>query len=191
MKQTVLLVKTSSLGDILHLLPALSDAQQHFPDLVFHWVVEESFAEVASWHPSVEKVIPIALRRWRRKPWHTLWSGELPRFVRTLRAQPYAQIIDAQGLIKSALIAKLARGWCIGFDRDSARESLAAQCYQRSIRIDRNNHALNRLRQLFASALHYPQPQSPPDYGLNSLFSAEERAKEPRDFQASKPYFRP
>ena len=170
MKQTVLLVKTSSLGDVLHLLPALSDARRHMPDMVFHWVVEEGFAEVAAWHPSVEKVIPLALRRWRKRPWYSIKSGELPQFIQTLRVEPYQQIIDAQGLLKSALIAKVARGRCSGFDRHSAREPLAAWFYQTSLAIARENHAIDRLRHLFALALHYPRPESPADYGLEAWF---------------------
>lgn len=170
MKQTVLLVKTSSLGDVLHLLPALSDARRQLPDMVFHWVVEEHFAEVATWHPSVEKVIPIALRRWRKQPLRSLGSGEWLRFIKTLRAEPYTWIMDAQGLVKSAMIARLARGWRFGLDRHSAREPLAAWFYQTPLSMTRKRHALDRLRHLFSKAFQYPLPQSPPDYGLEARF---------------------
>ncbi|MEO5364413.1 MAG: lipopolysaccharide heptosyltransferase I [Magnetococcus sp. DMHC-8] len=170
MKQPVLLIKTSSLGDVLHLLPALSDAGRHRPELTFHWVVEEAFAEVAGWHPGVTRVIPVALRRWRRQPWSALRTGEVQQCWRALRAHDYAQVIDAQGLLKSACLARLARGRRCGFDRRSAREPWAAWLYQASLAIDREQHALTRLRQLLAAALGYPAPSAPADYGLTDRF---------------------
>lgn len=173
MKQTVLLVKTSSLGDVLHLLPALSDARQQRPGLGFHWVVEESFAEVADWHPGVQRVIPVALRRWRKDPWLAVRSGEWQRFWRMLRAEPYDRVIDAQGLLKSACLARLARGRRIGFDRHSAREPWASGLYQETFAIDPTQHALERLRQLLAAALGYPRPHSPADYGLAERFPGQ------------------
>lgn len=178
MSRPVLLVKTSSLGDVLHLLPALSDVQKLVPGTVFHWVVEEGFAEVATWHPTVEKVIPIALRRWRKQPWQAIQLGEISTFLRSLKTEPYEQIIDAQGLLKSALVARLAKGTnnaCCGFDRQSARESWASWFYQRPLPVARNQHALVRLRQLFAQAFNYSMPQSPPDYGLEQRFASREK----------------
>ncbi|MBF0401866.1 MAG: lipopolysaccharide heptosyltransferase I [Magnetococcales bacterium] len=170
MKQKVLLVKTSSLGDVLHLLPALSDACRQRPELTFHWLVEEGFAEVAAWHPGVAKVIPVALRRWRKAPLLALRSGELSDFWRTLRAESYDQVVDAQGLLKSACLARLAHGPRSGLDRHSAREPLAALFYQHTFPVDRAQHALQRLRQLLASALQYPLQASPADYGLAGRF---------------------
>ena len=104
----VLLVKTSSLGDLIHSFPALSDAARAIPGIRFDWLVEEAFAEVPAWHPGVFEVIPIGLRRWRRG-WRKAWdSGELREFARRLRRQRYDLVIDAQGLLKSALPAMLA-----------------------------------------------------------------------------------
>ncbi|MBF0161504.1 MAG: lipopolysaccharide heptosyltransferase I [Magnetococcales bacterium] len=170
MKQRVLLVKTSSLGDLIHLLPALSDARQQRPELRFHWLLEESFAEVASWHPAVERVIPVALRRWRRHPWSALRSGELGQFWREVRAEEYHAVIDAQGLIKSACMARLARGRRIGLDWQSAREPWASWLYQKGLPIATDQHAVVRLRQLLAAALEYPLPRSEVDYGLAQRF---------------------
>ena len=71
MPPKVLLVKTSSLGDVIHTLPAITDATRAIPGITFDWVVEESFAEIPSWHPAVDKVIPVAIRRWRKRIfWH-------------------------------------------------------------------------------------------------------------------------
>src|SRR3972149_1193747 len=97
----VLVVKTSSLGDVIHTLPALSDAVHVMPGIRFDWVVEEAYAEIPAWHPAVARVIPVALRRWRKLNMIAVMSGEWRRFERQLRAETYAKIIDAQGLIKS------------------------------------------------------------------------------------------
>ena len=76
----VLIVKVSSLGDIIHTLPAVTDAQRAHANLVFDWVVEEGFVEVPSWHPAVNKVIPVAIRRWRRNLMQTYLNHEFRSF---------------------------------------------------------------------------------------------------------------
>ena len=98
----VLVIKTSSLGDVLHTLPALTDAVQQRPDIRFDWVVEEAFVEVPEWHAAVAEVIPVALRRWKHRPFQVLRAGEPQAAVKHLRTQRYDRIIDAQGLVKSA-----------------------------------------------------------------------------------------
>jgi heptosyltransferase-1 len=162
----VLIVKTSSLGDVIHTLPAITDAVAALPGIRFDWVVEEAFAEVPGWHPAVEQVIPVALRRWRRG-WRQAWrSGELGAFRRKLAARRYDLVLDAQGLIKSAALALLANGRRAGLDRGSAREPLAAFCYHRRIGVAREMHAVERVRRLFAAALGYAMPDTAPDYGI-------------------------
>ena len=106
----VLVVKMSSLGDVIHTLPALTDAATAVPGIRFDWVVEEGFAEIPTWHPAVERVIPISLRRWRRHLGKALTSGEVRRFFVALRGCRYDRVVDAQGLIKSALVASLEQG---------------------------------------------------------------------------------
>ena len=165
-----LIIKTSSLGDVLHTLPAVTDAAQHKPGMRFDWVVEEAFAEVPGWHAAVADVIPVALRRWKHQLMPALRRGEPQALVRRLRATQYEHVIDAQGLIKSAVMARLARGLRSGLDRDSARESLAARAYDHSFAIARNQHAVQRVRQLFAAALDYPVPHTFPDYGIKEHF---------------------
>ena len=163
----VLLIKTSSLGDLIHSFPALSDARRALPGIRFDWVVEESFAEVPAWHPAVAEVIPIALRRWRRN-WRKAWrSGELKTLRARLRQTRYDLVLDAQGLIKSALPALLAQGPHAGLDRASAREPLSALFYRHRYPVARGQHAIARVRQLFAQALGYPTPGTPVDYGLH------------------------
>jgi heptosyltransferase-1 len=162
----VLVVKTSSLGDVIHTLPALTDAMQAHPDLRFDWVVEEAFAEIPAWHPAVDTVIPVAVRRWRRHPFKTIFGGEWTRFKRSLRSREYDKVIDAQGLIKSALLTRMARGRRHGLDRSSAREPLASFAYHYRVPIARGQHAVTRTRQLFARTLGYPVPEGLPDYGI-------------------------
>ncbi len=163
----VLLIKTSSLGDVVHTLPALTDAQRAIPGIQFDWVVEEGFAEIPAWHPAVAQVIPVAIRRWRKNLWQTLRSGEWRRFKARLRETRYDLVIDAQGLLKSAWLTRYVKAPVAGLDRDSARESLASRFYDRRYAVPRDQHALERVRQLFAQALGYELPQGIGDYGLD------------------------
>lgn len=161
----LLLVKTSSMGDVLCAMPALSDARRCLPDLEADWVVEEAFADLPAMHRAVDRVIPVAMRRWRRRPGEAL--AELPAFLRTLRARRYDRVLDSQGLLKSAGIALAARGPVAGFDRRSAREPVAALAYGNRHAVPRERHAIERQRDLFAAALGYARPDTLPDYGLN------------------------
>ena len=166
----LLVVKMSSLGDLLHTLPALTDAQRHIADLQVDWVVEEAYAEIPAWHPTVRQVIPIALRRWRHQPLAAWGSGHWQHFMRRLRANRYDRVVDAQGLVKSAVVTRLARGVRYGFDRHSAREPLAAMAYGHTVAVQRRQHAIRRSRELLAAALGYPYEGSPPDYGIRERF---------------------
>ncbi|GAB5452140.1 MAG: lipopolysaccharide heptosyltransferase I [Halioglobus sp.] len=162
----VLVVKLSSMGDVIHTLPAVSDAAAAIPELSVDWVVEEAFAEIPAWHPAVEQVLPVALRRWRKRPLRSLLGAEWRAARRAIAACDYDAVIDAQGLIKSALVARYARGPRYGMDRHSAREPLAARAYQHPIEVPRDRHAAERLRYLFAAALGYELPQGPGDFAL-------------------------
>jgi heptosyltransferase-1 len=163
----VLIVKTSSLGDIIHTLPALTDACLAIPDISFDWVVEENFAAVPAWHPAVKKIIPVAWRRWRKKIFSLQTLREIMAFRRLLRAEKYDLIIDAQGLVKSAVFSRLARGVHCGLDWASAREKYASWFYQRTCTVVFQQHAVVRARSLFSQLLSYPLPQTEADYGIN------------------------
>ncbi len=148
----ILIVKTSSMGDVIHALPLVSDIARAQPDGVIDWVVEEGFAALARMHPGVAQVFPVAVRRWRRQ----LASPQTWRDLRAVRAQlrghAYDAIIDCQGLLKSACIARWARGPVWGFDRASAREPLAATLYAHRVKVARDLHAIVRNRALGAAA---------------------------------------
>jgi heptosyltransferase-1 len=164
----LLIVKTSSLGDVIHNLPILADIRAHFPDMRFDWVVEEGFDDVPALHPAVDSVIPVAIRRWRKNLLSAATWREIATFRRRLQAQRYDIILDTQGLLKSAILAGLAQGSRHGQDSDSARESVAALLYQYRHAVPRGQHAVTRNRQLAALALDYPFPDTPPDYGIRA-----------------------
>ena len=163
----VLLIKTSSLGDVIHTLPALTDAMGALPGIQFDWVVEEGFAEIPTWHPTVANVIPVAIRRWRKNLWQTLKNGEWRQFKQRLRDTRYDLVIDAQGLLKSAWLTRYVKAPIAGLDKTSAREPMAARFYDRPYAVARGQHAVERLRQLFAQALGYQVPAGLGNYGLD------------------------
>jgi heptosyltransferase-1 len=164
----VLVIKTSSLGDVIHTLPALTDAVSAYPDIHFDWVVEEAFAEIPKWHPAVDRVIPVAIRRWRKNPFKAWFSGEWKAFRLKLQEREYDFVIDAQGLVKSAFITRRARGQKHGLDKASAREPRASKAYDYTHFVARNQHAIRRVRKLFADTLRYTMPEDMPDYGIDS-----------------------
>jgi heptosyltransferase-1 len=172
----VLIIKTSSMGDIIHALPALTDAMKRIPMLRVDWVVEEGFRDIPTWHPAVNKVIPIAFRRWRKSLWKSLISGEVKAFFKALRQERYDLVLDAQGLMKSAVITRLARGKRVGFGKSSSKEPVA-WAYHETITVGRNQHAVTRLRELFSKCFNYPQPDSIPDYGIAQHFASDETKK--------------
>jgi heptosyltransferase-1 len=151
----VLIVKTSSMGDVIHTFPAVEDARRNRPDISFDWCVEEAFAGIVALHPAIGGIHTVAIRRWRKQ---ILVSGtwrEAAALRRALRACRYDLVIDAQGLLKSALVAKQAAAPIAGFDRSSAREPKAALFYDASYAVRRDLHAIERTRRLFGLALGY------------------------------------
>lgn len=162
----VLLIKTSSMGDIIHTLPALTDAGRALPGIHFDWVVEDAFSSIPTWHPLVENVIPVALRRWRKGLFSRETWRELGQLRQYLKQQQYDIVLDAQGLAKSAFLTYFAHGVRTGLDFRSAREGLASLAYQRRCTVNFYQHAVVRMRSLFAQALGYQLPESLPDFGL-------------------------
>ena len=164
----VLVVKTSSMGDLVHTLPALTDAYTALGDIRFDWVCEPAFAEIPHWHPSVGDVLAIPLRRWKGRLHRLLFSNDLAAYKQVLGAEHYDAVIDAQGLLKSAyLITRFTNGPKHGFDRRSAKEGWAASVYDVRHRVDRSKHAISRTRELFAHALGYAVPDTDPDASID------------------------
>ena len=167
----VCVIKTSSMGDVIHTLPALTDAQKAIPSLSIDWVVEENFAEIPRWHSAVNQIIPIALRRWRKSPFSAQTKNEWKSYRTLLQANQYDAVIDAQGLFKSAFFAtRLANGVKHGYDLKSIREPIASFFYDKKYAISYQQHAVERIRQLFALSLGYELPQVQGDYGIARHF---------------------
>lgn len=163
----VLLLKTSSMGDLIHTLPALTDASRAIPGITFDWVVEKGFADIPTWHPTVNRVIPVSIRRWRKNVFSSVTRSEWRAFRQQLKQQRYDLILDAQGLVKSACLALFAEGRRAGLNFKSAREPLASLFYQQKADVNFYQHAVVRMRSLFAQALGYELPQQAPDFGLD------------------------
>ena len=161
----VLLVRMSSLGDIVHTFPAVTDLLGARPGTQLHWVVEEQYVDLARMHPGVATVIPVALRRWRRLG-AGAWS-EFRGFRAALRATQYRAVIDSQGLLKSVLVACQARGPLHGFDWHTAREPLAGLFYAHTVGFPASTHKITRYRGLMAAANGYA-PGTAIDYGLTA-----------------------
>lgn len=161
----ILLVKTSSMGDVLHNLPVVTDILLRFPHARIDWAVEEGFAALPALHPGVEQTLTVALRRWREGWWKS--RGEIKAACASLGTAPYDAVLDTQGLLKSALVARCAQGSRCGFDRRSAREPLAALFYNQTFAVPRALHAVERNRRLAGQALGYV-PDTPADYGIRA-----------------------
>ena len=157
----ILIVKTSSMGDVVHALPLASDLAARVPGARIDWVVEEGFAAIPRLHPAVERVIPIALRRWRGQALRADTWREFGAARMALKQQRYHRIIDCQGLLKSALFARMADGPITGPDRESAREPVAAFLYHHAVPVDRRAHAIARNRALGAAAFSYAIDDAP------------------------------
>lgn len=148
------------------MLPALTDAAYHIPEITFDWVVEQGFADVASWHPQVDKVIPIALRGWRKQLISAQTWQEVKQFKHQLQQRDYISVVDSQGLLKSALLTYWAKGDVWGYDKNSITEAPASYFYQYKATVSRTLHAITRNRQLLAQALSYSIDDLPLDYGI-------------------------
>jgi heptosyltransferase-1 len=161
----ILLVKTSSLGDVVHNLPVVADIRAAFgADVAIDWVAERSFAAVPTLHPQVRSVIACEIRRWRRSWRSREVHAEWRSFVHRLRSETYDAIVDTQGLLKSAIVARIARGLRYGLDWRSSREPLRF-FYDRVFDVPWDAHAVERNRRLCALALGY-RVEGPPVYGI-------------------------
>lgn len=151
----IALIKTSSMGDVIHAMPVVTDIAAGVPGARIDWVVEESFADLPRLHPAVGDVIPVAVRRWRRTPWSPAVWSEVRAARARLRSAGYDLALDLQGLVKSALVARWTGAPVAGFARGCAREPLATLAYARRYSVAMDTHAIERLRLLAAAALGY------------------------------------
>ncbi len=172
MGQRVLLIKITSMGDLMHALPALTDAAQAVPGIQFDWVADRAFAEVPGWHPTVNRVIETDHRRWKKNVIASFRSGELKGFYQALNRDDYNLVVDSQNSLKSAAVALLRRlgkksGTIHGLDKASVREKPAHWVYEHRHFAARNEHSITHQRRLMAKALGYAMPDTAPDYGVD------------------------
>ena len=169
MVQKFLIVKISSLGDVLHNLPIIWDIRKHFPDAQIDWVVEEGYVDLLKPLQSkgefrgIDRIIPIALRRWKKDIFSSKNWQEFKKFIQILRQEEYDQVIDFQGLIKSAVVCSLAKrsdqGKTTGLANAteySAYEPMARMFYSQSVQVPKRCHAIDRSRYLLSSACQIP-----------------------------------
>jgi heptosyltransferase-1 len=162
----LLVVKTSSMGDVVHALPAISDIRRIRPGITIDWLVEAPFAAIPRLHPAVRRVLPLGWRKWRKSLFRRETREAMATLRADLRAEPYDLVLDLQGLLKSVMWGLQARGPLVGYDRASIREPMAALCYQRTAAVSRELHAVERCRRLAAAHLGYPLPAQAPDFGI-------------------------
>ncbi len=162
----ILFIKTSSLGDVVHHMPAVTEARLRRPGDRFTWLVEEAFAPLVRLHPAVDAVIPVAWRRWRKSLYSPATLREISASLRGIGQGRYDDIVDSQGLLRTAMLGRFANGRRHGYDMNSIREPLASVFYNVRHRVSRAVHAVERNRILTGLALGY-EPQGAPDFGLD------------------------
>lgn len=158
----ILIVRVSSLGDVVHNMPMVADILRHFPHARIDWVVEEAYADLVRLNRGVRNVIPFALRRWRKSLASAQTCAEMRSFHQTLRAQPYDVVFDTQGLIKSGAVMGMARlasgGRRIGLangTEGSGYEPISKIFHTMSVPVGARTHAVMRARMVAASAFGY------------------------------------
>jgi len=183
----ILLVRVSSLGDVLHNLPMVADIKRHFPDAVIDWVVEEGYVSLVRLNPGVRRIIPWALRRWRKSLTKRATRAEIAAFFHELRAEEYDYVFDTQGLLKTGIIMGAARGrHKVGLangSEGSGYEGISRIFHTQSVPTDPRTHAVARGRIVAAAALGYAVDVAP-DFGLPAPVPGEARP----DWMPEAPY---
>jgi len=155
------------MGDLMHVLPAITDAAKAIPNIEFDWVVDQAFADVPLWHPNVKRVIKTAHRQWRKQPLTAWKDGRLANFYQQLNEQDYDVVIDLQSNLKSAVVSWLSKGNVHGLDKDCCREKPAHWAYKYRYTVNIKQHSIEKMRELMAQALKYDLPDKAADYGVD------------------------
>lgn len=160
------------MGDIIHTLPAVTDAFHAISNITFDWIVENSFSEIPGWHPAISRVFPISLRFWK-KNWYRFiaWRG-CYQYIKWIKKQDYDLVIDVQGLLKTSIFITglVTSNTKHGMDYISACECISSHFLHHRHYINKYQHAIKRIRQLFAYSLQYSVPRSKVDYNISYLF---------------------
>lgn len=167
----ILIVKLSSLGDVVHALPVVADIRAAHPEAVIDWVVEPAFTPVLRRVRGVAEVIELPLRRWTKSGLlAAAVRGEVAAFARRLRRERYDAVVDLQGLTKSALVAALARGPSYGLANrtdGASHEWPARWLVTHAVRVEPRSHALDRSRELVSRVLG-TTIDAAPSFGLHA-----------------------
>lgn len=161
----ILIVKTSSMGDVVHALPLAADLATHLSGAQIDWLVEEGFAAIPVMSRHVARVHTVALRRWRRAPFSPEAWREAGTVKSALRSARYDHVLDVQGLLKSAFVARWAAAPVAGPSSASARERMAALFYAQRVDVARDLHAVERCRRVGAAVFGYAI-DGPPRFDL-------------------------
>jgi heptosyltransferase-1 len=164
----LLIVKTSSMGDVVHALPVISDIHGHHPGAQIDWLVEAPYAAIPQMHPGVRRVLPMQWRKWRHALFKRRTWDAMAALRDELRQGGYDRVLDLQGLLKSAIWARQTGAAVVGYDGASAREPAAAWLYRHTAPVARNLQAVQRCRELAAAHLRYAMPASAPDFGIHA-----------------------
>lgn len=154
------------MGDLMHALPAITEAKDQIPNIIFDWVVDKNFSSVPSWHPAINKTIETNHRQWKVNPFSAQSRDEIKRVIKTINDEDYDLIIDMQNNLKSAFISLLCKKSVIGMDAKSSREFPAHLAYKKKASISKKLHAIERQKNLLSFALNYESDLSKHDYGI-------------------------
>ena len=178
----ILIIKLTSMGDLMHALPALTDASKQIPNIEFDWVVDESFSEIHLWHPKVNSVIKTNHRIWKRNIFSFKLLNEINNIKKILNNKNYDAVIDMQNNLKSAAVSYLIKEPVNGMDKESVREYLAHFAYQFKHSIAKDDHAINRQRNLLAMSLDYKIKEEKLDYGITTNNFKKPKLQLPKNY---------
>ena len=164
----VLILKLTSMGDLMHALPALTDAKQNIKNISFDWVVDKAFSSVPSWHPAVDKIIKTDHRNWKKQLFSSESREALKLVKKEINATDYDFVVDMQNNLKSAFLSFLSDHRVTGMDASSSREYPAHWAYSNKVNINKSLHAIDRQKKLLASSLGY-SPASDINYGVSKI----------------------
>ena len=169
----ILIVRVSSLGDVVHNMPMVADIRRFYPDAAIDWVVEEAYTELVALNGAVRKVIPLALRRWRKSILRAATRAEMAAFYRQLQEEAYDYVFDTQGLLKTSVVMRLARlnvgGRRVGLGNatlGSGYEPISRMFHDLSVPVGLRTHAVERARIVAAKAMGYAIDHKPPEFNL-------------------------
>ena len=155
------------MGDLMHALPAVSEAKEQIDDISFDWVVDTNFASVPSWHPSVDEIIETDHRNWKKQFFSYTSRKSIKKVINKINESNYDLVVDMQNNLKSAFISYVIKHDVIGMDAKSVREFPAHLAYSKKVFVDKSVHAIERQKILLGKSLNYDYKRSKVDYGVN------------------------